>query len=699
VIVVAAPPGYGKTTAVVRWLAEHAAGAAWLACSDRDDDPVSLVADLVAALDRADALSADDRRALSAFGADAATLIPRLEHALGALPEGFAVVFDDVHRISDPEAVRVIESCCDAISPGAHLVLVGRREPPIGVPRRTAGGTLDVIGFDDLRMDRDDGVALLRSEALAVDDATAERLVETTEGWPGVLYLVSHVLARSEDPATAAARVLDESRTVADYLESEVLAEFPPDVADFMVRTAVLDELSADLCDHALGISGSGAFLERLAHQHRLVIPDDADGRSYRYHHLLRGFLRSRTTRLDPSSLRAVHERASEWFEARGAFDDAIVHAFAADQRDRVTRLIWAIGPAYVASGRTATVLRWLDGFPAEVVRTDPVLVVMAGWTALTAGQTDEMDGWTALAEELPDPTLPDGSDFVGAVALLRAMVGSGGLAAARDDAAVAFAAHAPGTIFRPLAKLLEGVARRLLGDDDGARACLHDAVRLGAIAAPAPAAQAEAQLALLAAGAGDSPAASDLIDRSLDRITDHLLGEEPEFAIPFAAAALVHSQNGSLDRAIEEAKQAQRLLERTRGIVPFAVAEARLHLARVAMARADFPTARAMLAEAERLIVGATDTGILPTVLGSAQAELAERARIGPIGAPGLSAAEARVLQRLPTHMTFGEIADDLFVSRNTVKTQAVAVYRKLGVTSRAEAVERARSLGLLEP
>jgi LuxR family maltose regulon positive regulatory protein len=266
-----------------------------------------------------------------------------------------------------------------------------------------------------------------------------------------------------------------------------------------------------------------------------------------------------------------------------------------------------------------------------------------------------------------------------------------------RDDAVRARELDRPDSPYCIIALTLEGVARRLLDDADGGRDALTEGARLGDVFLPSIATQCLARLALLETEADRWFEAERLVDRAMTLIDVHLLAERPAHAPVFAVAALVHARAGATALAKAEAKQAGVLVARLVGIGPWAAIEASIVTARAYLLFGDGDAAREHLSDARRMLDSYPDAGTLPAQLEAAELQAAAIDRpLGLTVAP-LTDAELRVLRYLPTHLSFAEIAEELFVSRNTVKTQAIAVYRKLEVSSRGQAVERARALGLL--
>jgi LuxR family maltose regulon positive regulatory protein len=196
----------------------------------------------------------------------------------------------------------------------------------------------------------------------------------------------------------------------------------------------------------------------------------------------------------------------------------------------------------------------------------------------------------------------------------------------------------------------------------------------------------------------GDVQGGASQIDQAMREIDRYVLGERPAMALAYAVAALSHARRGETAQARAAAKHGLWLLEKLTGIGAGLIADAGLSLARATLLLGDVSTSQMLVREAHRIVARYPDAGVLPERL--TEVERMTDASTVPVGlaATPLTPAEMRVLRYLPTHLSFEAIADELIVSRNTVKTQAIAAYRKLGVSSRADAVEQARELGLLD-
>jgi LuxR family maltose regulon positive regulatory protein len=267
-----------------------------------------------------------------------------------------------------------------------------------------------------------------------------------------------------------------------------------------------------------------------------------------------------------------------------------------------------------------------------------------------------------------------------------------------RAAAARAFELARSGSPYRSMARFLEGGALRIQGRRVEARERLLEGEAIGAMYVPASQAQCIAQLAALRIEDEDWETAAHLVDQFTGIVERCNLRERPAMGPSFAIAALVHARAGETADARAEAKHALFLISMLVAVAPWLAIDARIFLSQVFLLLGDFGLARTLAHEAVDLLVFVPDCEQLRArVMDAAEATQAGHVPLGVLATP-MTPAEMRVLRYLPTHLTFAAIADELFVSRNTVKTQAISIYRKLGVSSRDPAVVAARSLGFLE-
>ncbi|MET0627132.1 MAG: LuxR C-terminal-related transcriptional regulator [Acidimicrobiia bacterium] len=693
VALVVAPAGYGKTTLLAQWAAVDSRPTAWVSLRESDNDAPALLSHLLFALEESTALGAEHYEAIALSVADLARVVLPRFGAVVADAAPTLWMLDDVHLLRSDAALRVLRVLLDHVSTGSTVVLAGRRAPDLPIARWRASRTVLDIGLDDLTMSEREAAALLRATGATLRPGEVGTVVARTEGWPAGIYLSS--LAHRDGGDVA--RIGSDERAVAEYLLDEVLRVTTDDQATFLTRSAIFELVIPSACDAVLERDDAAALLDALERSnlfvHRVGVQD-----AYRYHQLFRDLLLAELRRRESTTEQELHRRASGWFESQGDIERAIEHAHASGERDRVADLVWAHLAYYIGIGRTATVQRWLDAFPANDIAARPSLALAAAWVAFTDGDSTDMERWAAVLHTHDlDGALSEGISRRGAVALVDALVSKDGLRQSLADAELAYAEHQPGTPYQPLASLIAGIASRLLGDTERSKVWCAEALQLGVVLPPLLA-QASAQMARLAADAGMWADAMRHTDVALEVVEQYGFEERAAMCQVYAIAGYVRAHEGRSD-AKDLVKHGVWLVASLRGVARFVALDARILLARALATFGELDLARELVNEAGELIAAYPDAGVLPEMLADTQARVAAAERPLGMSASPLTPAELRVLRYLPTHLSFAEIAEVIFVSRNTVKTQAIAVYRKLGVTSRGAAVDRARAAGLLDP
>ncbi len=699
---VAAPAGYGKTTLLAQWAARDERPFAWVSLERRDDDPVALLTYVAAALDRIHPVDPGVfRGAAAASDTLWSTGLPRLGAALASMPTPIVLVLDDVHELTHRDCLDALEPLAKHLTGGSQLVLSGHAEGGLPFARIRADRRLVEVGPADLALTNAEARALLAAVGMDVSEAAAEELNSRAEGWAAGLHLAALFMKESGDEA-AISSFTGKDRFVADYLRSEHLSRLKRTDVRFLTRTAVLDQMCGPLCDELLERGDSGQRLQALEEANFFVVGLDHHREWYRYHHLFREMLRSELERLEPELVETLHRRAASWCEQHGFPDAAIEHAAASGDVDELARLVSTFALPFFRSGRVVTVERWLRWFDSpELLENHPAVAAFGAWVHALRGRPDDAERFAyAVEHSAHDGPMPDGSPSVRPwAALVRAMLCHRGVEVMRADAQAALDELGPSSFWRPSALLLLGVGWLLGGDPDRAEELFvetaEEAVGSGAVYAGVVA---HSQLALLALGRGDLARADSELAQAGDFLENQPIDEYLPAAIRVAAGARLALASGQAAKAREQLVGAMRLRGHLSGAIPWFGVQTRVELARSHLALADVDGARTLLREAEDSIQSRPDLGILRQQVLELRAELATAASLDDGWASTLTAAELRLLPLLTTHLSFREIAERLYVSRNTVKSQAISVYRKLDASSRSEAIERAVQLGLVD-
>jgi LuxR family maltose regulon positive regulatory protein len=702
VVSLSAPAGYGKTTLLAQWAADDPREVAWLSLDHRDNDPALFLTYLAAAVDGIEPVDARVFRAAASGGNSLWTIgLPRLGAALAAIDRPIVLVLDDVHELRERDCLDALEPIAKHLPEGSQLVLSGRSEDGLPLARLRAAGRLLALGPAELALTDREARALLGAAGIRVTDREAAALNERTEGWAAGLYLAA--LFAQEAGVKELSSFAGDDRFVADYLREEHLSRLKRSDIQFLTRTSILDRMSAAACDDLLERSDSARKLGALERANGFVIPLDHHREWYRYHHLFRDMLRSELERLEPELVTALHRRAASWSERNGLPDAAIDHAAAAGDTAEVARLVGMFALPYYRSGRVVTVERWFRRFDdPELLLEYPAIAGFAAFVGALRGRPDEAERYGyALEYSTYRGSMPDGSPSVTTwAALVRALLCRRGIAEMGSDARLALDGMPSASFWRPSALILLGVSMLFEeGAAESAEQVLAEAAeQAGGIGAIYAGVIARSELALIALEREDLEKAEAELAATRALLDRQPIEEYVAAAIYLAAAARAALARRRSASARELLVRATRLRPQLTHAIPWFAVQASLELGRVHLSLGDVEGARMLFREASDVLRKRPDLGTLKVQLDELGEGLANTATLEDGWASTLTAAELRLLPLLTTHLTFREIAERLFVSRNTVKSQAISVYRKLGASSRSEAIDRAVELGLVD-
>jgi LuxR family transcriptional regulator, maltose regulon positive regulatory protein len=697
VITVVAPPGYGKTMLMAQWAERIGPRVAWVSCDDGDNDPVVLLSALAVALDRIEPVDPAIFWALASSGADI-TVVPRFVSAIASMERPVTVLLDHAEAVTNRQCLNTIAELVLHLPPGWRFALASRAAVPLPAARLRAQGGIVEIGAGDLAMGPLEAAHLLKGAGTDLDEASIHDLLQRTEGWPAGLYIAALAMKSGTRQNEAGFSFTGDDIFMGDYLRSELLDRVSAAEASFLTRTSVLDRMCGPLCDAILGERRSGRALERMESRNLLVIPLDRRREWYRYHHLLRELLRAELHRREPELVADLHFRAAAWFEANAMPEAAIEHAQAAGDYDRVARLVLELQQPVWASGRVETVLRWMEWLE-DVTAAEHFGAIATHGSLIFAllGRPSEAERWAAAVERAsPAGILPDGSTMEGTLAYLRAILCRNGIDEMRRDAQTARDGLSPSSPYRVTMLYTEGISHLLQGDPGRAGPILAraaaDAVQAGSLPL---AALIHAEQCNVAAESGNWAEVTALAQRAVTIVEDGRLGDYWTSALVYAWATRAALHRKDVTQARFYLGRASRLRPLLTYVLPVVSVQSLLEMARSYLTLADPGGTTAVLAQAHDILQQRPDLGVLAEQASELQAKLAT-IKAGAAGASSLTAAELRLLPLLSTHLSFREISERLFVSSHTVRTQAYSAYRKLGVSSRSEAVARAHELGL---
>lgn len=701
----AAPPGFGKTTLLAEWAQQEGAPTvAWLSLDEDDNDPVRFFTYTVAALRRVEPEFGS--RALAALRVPGADLVevalPLFLNDLAGLDRDLVLVLDDYHLITNRQIHDALTYLIEHLPSALRLVVATREDPPLRLGRLRASGDLVELRAGELRFSGEETAAFL-VDALALELSAADvaRLQERTEGWPAALYLAALSLRGRPDASALIEHFAGDDRYLVDYLTTEVLARQPAELRSFLLKTSVLKRLCGSLCDAVAERTGSAELLGELERSNLLLVPLDTKRAWYRYHHLFGQLLQHELAATDRDALPSLHRRASAWYRDAGVVVEAANHAIAAGDVEAAAGLIGRHYAVFIDQGQLATVMHWLESLPGPAAE-DWLLGFVGGLVSAHAGRFDEAERWLELARRAP-PIVREGQEPAGLLAALAGYLRllRGDISGAVTNTRSALAAAPPAEPAWALApQMVIAPALRWAQAGAEAKATLESVTQTAQAAGiSAATVYALGNRAAIALDEQDDAAAWALAREAIALIHRAELDEHPWAAIAHIVHGTLLGRRGELPAAVEEIERGLALGERLRAWQ--LIAEALLALAEVRHRQRQSPAARRLLTRVRALLESLPDPGDGFTRLERTEKALRLRATGDRHTASApfweLSQREIEVLRLLPSRMSQREIAAELYVSFNTIRTHTRVIFSKLGVTSRAEAVARARELGLI--
>lgn len=691
VVTLVAPAGYGKSTVLSQWIDEESTPAALVNFGQSHNDPARLLRDLTDALARVGILPEASALGLQFSSATAmSTGVSRLRRSLDGSPPGL-LVLDGVESLRSTISRDVVAELILVMPPAITIAIASRAQLPMAIGALRSQGELLELTANDLAMSVDEAGALAEMLGVDMTEEELETVVLRTEGWPTGLYL-TYLAIRSGTAPSYALGVGGDDRYISQYLRSEVLSRMTPARTTFLLRTSILEELSSEICDFVVERTGSERVLRSLEESSRFVIPTDRVGHGYRYHQLLREFLQSELRRSEPEVAAGLHLRAAQWFENHGQASEAIHHAMAAGNPARVADLVQRWGRTVFDNGRGSTLLEWIEWFvTGNRLHEYPGVALLGALASAQLGDQAAADRFMAVVDDIDDlgPLAP-------VVHLANAIQCRNGVTQALIDSEAALALISPASEWYPSAAAVRGLNLLWSGATDAAQARFEVAAEAGERFLVAPTATfALATLATLCTENGDAGRAEELARRALSMSHRSTLETYATSVLSYVVAARCALHRGDPDEAHALLGRAYARRPALSAALPLVAVQTLVQMAELQIEMADYAGAREISREIGAILarrpVGALEERHRELVA------LLSQMPAGRTGAATLTNAELRLLPLLATHLSFPEIGERLYISRHTVKTEAMSIYRKLGASSRSEAVEQARALRLL--
>jgi len=430
-LLVSAPPGYGKTTLLSEWVSQNKYRFSWLALDEGDNDPsqfwnylanaltghIPNLADTIQTLQQSDPLHQLPGNMLST------TFINALAQETAPL----VLILDDYHVIQNERIHAILIQLLARMPASFHLAITSRNEPPLELARLRTRGQITEMRLDALGFSVDESTSFLNTAMkLGLSAQEIAVLTDRTEGWAAGLQLAALALQsiqqKEKDKTETEAFIQTFGgghRYVTDYLTDEVLKRQPESIQSFLLQTSLLEKLTAPLCDHVMDGNGSQSTLEFLERTNLFLVPLDETRQWYRYHPLWAEMLQTRLKREHPEAVENLHRKAFDWFSRNDFLDEAITHALAAGETEQAARLIESVAKTIVMRGGSATLQSWLAKLPHKSIVAHAPLAIAQCWALITDGKLDEVE--TLVSEIAQQDGLAPES--LGEIAAIRAII------------------------------------------------------------------------------------------------------------------------------------------------------------------------------------------------------------------------------------------------------------------------------------
>lgn len=400
-ILITAPAGFGKTTAVINWIGQVNRPVAWFSIDSSDNSLKRFWNYIIAALHTI--MPGLENRFFQFFQTPNTMTVQEVVTALVdeiyRYEKDFVFVMDDYHLIDEISIHDSIALLIKYLPQNAHLVVISRSYPPFSSVRLETVGHIKEIQITDLQFTRQEIVDFCKEKGVSLTTEDVKALESRTEGWAAGLYLILDSVKQNSDLSKMFSGFKRDSQRIASYLTQEVMNSWAKEEKIFMLKTSVLTTMSGSLCDEVTGRTDGREMLEKISRQNAFIIPMDDKGSWYRYHHLYSEFLQNQLDKWDNNLKYALHEKAGIWFEKNGYIVEAVRHFLQSCSYEKAANAIELKGRELLKTGDTATLLDWFSNLPVTLIESRDLLCLTYAWALILADRIDEAQLWSNLVE------------------------------------------------------------------------------------------------------------------------------------------------------------------------------------------------------------------------------------------------------------------------------------------------------------
>lgn len=398
---VTAPAGFGKTTAVVKWVQQMNKPVAWFSIEPSDNNLKRFWHYLIAALDNV--LPGLETMFSQYFQSAGAMMIEGVVTALidelYRCKRDIVMILDDYHLIEENLIQESLDLFIKHLPDNAHLLIISRSRSPFSSERLQSTGHISEIKGADLQFTTEEIADFCQAKGIPCTSEKAKVLEQWTEGWAAGLYILVDSALKKGDHSRLFSGLKPYHQRIASYLTEEVINSWAEDEKEFMLKTSVLSSLSGPLCNALTGRTDGNTMLESLSRRNAFIISLDDEGRWYRYHHLFAEFLQKMLTHAGLLTKDKLHEQAGLWYEANDYFSEAVEYFIQGGVYERCARIIERQGREMLRTGDFLTLIGWLKKLPVPAIEDSDILCLTYAWALGLSDRLPEAEPWIQVAE------------------------------------------------------------------------------------------------------------------------------------------------------------------------------------------------------------------------------------------------------------------------------------------------------------
>lgn len=413
------PAGYGKTTLMTQWqdmLITAGINTAWLTLDEGDNIPDQFLSYLCSAFKKLEPSMSVQIEEFQDLGSARVPqgVIAELVNTLAEQENNYALFLDDYHCIDSEEINSILQYLISNLPLNLNLYIGTRTVPPLSLSRLKVSGQVHLLGSESLRFDQPEAEQFLLDRTnIALEPDELKMLLERTEGWPAALQLASPSLIQVDEREAFIENFSGNHRSITDFLAEEVLNRLPERVLQLLLELSVVDRFTVSLCSALTGQDDVQAILENPQSDYFLLQRFDDEDCWYRFHPLIRGFLRKRLDEREGKAVLALHEKAAVWFEQHGLIAEGVEHMLSAGKQESALALIEKYAFDIIEQGQVALLISLVRKLPqGQVAGCEKILVPLA-WAQLLSYNRNELQQLLDQMESLIEHTDVQQKQFI----------------------------------------------------------------------------------------------------------------------------------------------------------------------------------------------------------------------------------------------------------------------------------------------